>query len=154
MLLFSLFWVLFFEFMFFFSIFLIVPSTVCNYLSYLVWGGFWNLYGSIFLLVSFGCVFVDISSVDISSLTAFIGGQFSWSSHQESINPQHYLLYFMFSYSVFFCDFRNFLFGLPSPICICFYKKKTFQIKKKKKIKITKIAWPIRSRVERDTQGK
>jgi hypothetical protein len=27
--------------------------------------------------------------VDIPSLTAFIGGQFSWSSHQESIGSHH-----------------------------------------------------------------
>ena len=50
----------------------------------MVWGGLWNLYGSVLLLVSFGCVFVDIPS-----LTAFIGSQFSWFSHQESIGPHH-----------------------------------------------------------------
>jgi hypothetical protein len=46
--------------------------------------GLWNFYGSDILLGSFGCVFVDIPS-----LTAFIGGQFSWSSHQETIGPHH-----------------------------------------------------------------
>jgi hypothetical protein len=84
MLLFSLFWVLYFEFLFLFSVFFRVPSTICNYLSCMVWGELWNLFGSVLLLVSFGCVFVDTPS-----LTAFIDGQFSWSTHQETIGPHH-----------------------------------------------------------------
>ena len=42
MLLSSLLWVLYFEFQFLFPIFLRVPSAVCNYLIYMVWGGFWT----------------------------------------------------------------------------------------------------------------
>jgi hypothetical protein len=79
----------------------------------MVWGELWNLYGSIILLVSFGCVFVDTSS-----LTAFIGGHFSWFSHQNSIGPHHSFEALPLLFSVYlFCigGFRSFLFGLPSP---------------------------------------
>jgi hypothetical protein len=99
--------------MFLSSVFFRVSSTVSNYLSCMVWGGLWNLYGgSVLLLVSFGCVFVDTPS-----LIAFIGGQFSWSSHQESIGPYHSFeaLPLLFSVYLFcFSGFRSFLFGLPS----------------------------------------
>jgi hypothetical protein len=79
----------------------------------MVWGELWNLFGSVLLLVSFGCVFVDTPS-----LTAFIDGQFSWSSHQETIGPHHSfealpLLFFV--YLSCFDGFRSFVFGLPSP---------------------------------------
>ena len=68
----------------FFFVFYRVFSTVCHYLSYMIWGELWNFYGYVLLLVLFGYVFVDIPS-----LTAFIGGQFSWSSYQESVDPHH-----------------------------------------------------------------
>jgi hypothetical protein len=113
LLLFILLWVLYFEFLFLFSAFLRVHSTVCNYLSYMVCGELWNPYGSVLLLVSFGCVFVDTPS-----LTAFIGSQFFWFLHQESIGP-HYsfeaLSLLFFVYLSYFDGFRSFLFGLSSP---------------------------------------
>jgi hypothetical protein len=94
----SLYWVLSFEFLFFFSVFLKVPSAVCIYLICMVWEGFWNLHGFSILLESFGRVFVD------TRLTAFIGGQFSWSLHQGNIGPRHSFdalpLYFLFTYLV------------------------------------------------------
>jgi hypothetical protein len=62
----------------------------------MVWGELWNLYGSVIFLVSFDCVFVDTPS-----LTAFIGGPFSWFSHQESIGSHHSFealpFYFLFT---------------------------------------------------------
>jgi hypothetical protein len=51
---FSLYWALYFEFMWFFSVFFGVPSTFCNYLFSMVRGGLWNCYGSVILLGSFG----------------------------------------------------------------------------------------------------
>jgi hypothetical protein len=61
----------------------------------MVWEGFWNLYGFVILLESFGRVFVD------TRLTAFIGGQFSWSLHQGNIGLHHSFdalsLYFLFT---------------------------------------------------------
>jgi hypothetical protein len=68
----------------FFSVFLRVHSTVCNYLIFVVWGGLWNIFSFVLLLGSFSCAISDTPS-----LTAFIGGQFFWSLHQESIGPRH-----------------------------------------------------------------
>ena len=84
MLLFSLFWVLYFEVLSIFYVFFWVPFAVCNYLSCMIWGGLWNLHCFVLLLESFGCVFVDIPS-----LTVFIGSQFSWFLHKKSIDPCH-----------------------------------------------------------------
>jgi hypothetical protein len=100
--------------MFIFSVFLRVPSAVCNYLICMVWGGFWNLYGFVLLLGSFGCAIIDTPSH-----TAFIGGQFSWSPHQETIGPCHsfdvFVFFFFPVYLSYFSDFRSFLFGLLAP---------------------------------------
>jgi len=87
-----------FEFLLSFSVFFRVPSAICIYLICMVWvwEGFWNLYGFVILLESFGRVFVD------TRLTAFIGGQFSWSLYQGNIGPRHSFdalsLYFLFKY--------------------------------------------------------
>jgi hypothetical protein len=78
----------------------------------MVWGKLWNLYGFVLLLVSFGCVFVDTPS-----LTAFIGGQFSWSSHQESIGLYYSfeVLPLLFSvYLFYFGGFRVFYLSCPT----------------------------------------
>jgi hypothetical protein len=109
----SLFWVLYFTFLFiFFPVFLRVHSTICNYSISVVWGGLWNLFGFVLLLGSFGCVISHTPS-----LATFIGIQFSWTLHQESIGPCHSfdalpLLFFLY---LSFWWFKNFLFWLPNP---------------------------------------
>jgi hypothetical protein len=99
--------------MWFFSVFLGVPSTFCNYLFSMVRGGLWNCYGSVILLGSFGCVFIDIPSQ-----TAFSGGQFSWSSHQETIGPHHSfealpLLFSVYLFGLFWLG-ASFCLGCPA----------------------------------------
>jgi hypothetical protein len=94
-----LYWALYFDILSFFSVFFGVPSTFCIYLSSVVRGGLQNFCGSVILLGSFGCVFVDIPSQ-----TAFIGGQFSWSSYQETIGPHHSFEALPLLFSVYLSD--------------------------------------------------
>ena len=116
MLPFSLFWVFFFfflVFMYLFFVFLRVYSAICNYLIFVVWGGLWNLFDYVFLLRSFGCTIFDTPS-----LTTFIGGQFSWYLHQESIGPHHSfdaLSLFILCLLLLFQWFMIFLSELPNP---------------------------------------
>jgi hypothetical protein len=81
----------------------------------MVWEELWNLYGSVIFLVSFGCVFVDTPC-----LTAFSGGPFSWSAHQESIGPHHSFealpFYFLFTCS-FLVVLGAFIMGCPA-LCL------------------------------------
>ena len=121
-----------YSFFFFFLYFLEFLPLFYNYLSCIVWEGLWNFFCYVFLLVLFGCAFVNTLS-----LTVFIDGQFSWSSHQESIGLYHSFkaLPLLFSvYLSYFNDFRNFLFGLPG---LTLYSAFTYLLgKKKKKIRI------------------
>jgi hypothetical protein len=93
-----------------FSVFLRVFAAVCNYMIFVVLGGFWNFLSSIFLVRSFSCVIFDTPNLTTT------GSKFILF-YQEIICPRHSFdaMPFFTCLPKLFWWFMNFLFGLPIP---------------------------------------